>query len=409
MRTSSTKFCAGITQVQYGRHVANQRGGLNSRQIVAGLTTVAAIGIIIALAWWLIVPAADWLAHHDVGSAQGAALINARNNDRGSLLTLGAGIVAAGALVFTARNFLLSRRTLELTEQGQRRSFELTEQAQVTDRYTKAIEQLGSDKLDIRIGGIYALERIAHDSARDHPTIMEVLTTFIREHSREQQATGADSEKADQAKQADRQQPRAETQAALTVLARRDKEHDTRAINLAGANLAGADLTRASLAGADLAGADLTRASLRDADLACANLSGAEFTRAVLINADLGGANLLEATLTSANLGGANLVGAALANANLTSANLAAANLTRAIIIHASLTRAGLLDANLTDANLTGADLTAASLTRADLTRTNLLGANLTGANLIRATWNSRYMVEGWELDRDGRLQPTGN
>jgi hypothetical protein len=26
----------------------------------------------------------------------------------------------------------------------------------VTDRYTKAIEQLGSDKLDVRIGGIYA-------------------------------------------------------------------------------------------------------------------------------------------------------------------------------------------------------------------------------------------------------------
>jgi len=38
---------------------------------------------------------------------------------------------------------------------------ELTEQGQITDRYTKAVEQLGSDKLDVRIGGIYALERIA--------------------------------------------------------------------------------------------------------------------------------------------------------------------------------------------------------------------------------------------------------
>jgi len=40
------------------------------------------------------------------------------------LLTLGAGLFAAGALLFTARNFTLSR------------------EAQVTDRYTKAIEQL---------------------------------------------------------------------------------------------------------------------------------------------------------------------------------------------------------------------------------------------------------------------------
>jgi hypothetical protein len=80
-------------------------------------------------------------------------------------LTLGAGLAAAGALWFTTRNFTLSRRTFELTEQGQ-----------VTDRYTKAIEQLGSDKLDVRIGSIYALERVARDSARDHPTVMEVLT-----------------------------------------------------------------------------------------------------------------------------------------------------------------------------------------------------------------------------------------
>ncbi|MGH3218423.1 MAG: hypothetical protein ACRDPY_06785 [Streptosporangiaceae bacterium] len=39
----------------------------------------------------------------------------------------------------------------------------------MTDRYTKAIEQLGHDKLDVRIGGIYALERIARDSAKGHP------------------------------------------------------------------------------------------------------------------------------------------------------------------------------------------------------------------------------------------------
>jgi len=56
----------------------------------------------------------------------------------------------------------------------------------VADRYTKAIEQLGSDKFDVRIGGIYALERIARDSARDHPTVMDVLAAFIREHSHEQ-------------------------------------------------------------------------------------------------------------------------------------------------------------------------------------------------------------------------------
>jgi hypothetical protein len=129
----------------------------------------------LAFVWWLFVAAADWIAHDDVGSVSGPLHETAVDNARGRLLTLGAGLFAAGALVFTARNFTLSRRTLQVTEQGQ-----------VTDRYTKAIEQLGSKELDVRIGGIYALERIARDSARDHPTVIEVLSAFIRQHSHEQ-------------------------------------------------------------------------------------------------------------------------------------------------------------------------------------------------------------------------------
>jgi hypothetical protein len=81
------------------------------------------------------------------------------------LLTLGAGVFAAGALIFTARNFTLSRRTVELTRQ----TFELTEQGQVTERYTRASERLGSDKLDVQIGSIYGLERIRRTISRGVP------------------------------------------------------------------------------------------------------------------------------------------------------------------------------------------------------------------------------------------------
>ena len=105
------------------------------------------------------------LARHDVGSAKPALLQTARDAARGRLLTLGAGLVAGAALVFTALNFNLLRRNSEQTDQWRRRTHELAERGQVTDRFTKAIEQLGSDKLDVRIGGIYALERIARDSA----------------------------------------------------------------------------------------------------------------------------------------------------------------------------------------------------------------------------------------------------
>src|SRR5438445_2853933 len=55
-----------------------------------------------------------------------------------------------------------------------------TQEGHITDRFNKAIEHLGSDQLAKRLGGIYALERIARDSERDHWPIMEILTADVR-------------------------------------------------------------------------------------------------------------------------------------------------------------------------------------------------------------------------------------
>jgi hypothetical protein len=64
------------------------------------------------------------------------------------------------------------------------RRVSVAHEGQITERFTRAVDQLGSDKLEIRLGGIYALERIAKDSAdKDHWTIMEILTAFVRERS----------------------------------------------------------------------------------------------------------------------------------------------------------------------------------------------------------------------------------
>src|SRR5208282_4194771 len=76
------------------------------RWLVSG---IAGVVLALAITWALFVPAADWLAHHDVGSATGSLHETAVDNARGRLLALGAGLFAAAALVFTARNFTLSR------------------------------------------------------------------------------------------------------------------------------------------------------------------------------------------------------------------------------------------------------------------------------------------------------------
>ena len=72
---------------------------------------------------------------------------------------------------FTAWTLRISQKTLRVTQEGH-----------ITERFTKAIEHLGDkDHLMIRLGGIYALERIARDSDKDHWPIMEVLTAYVRD------------------------------------------------------------------------------------------------------------------------------------------------------------------------------------------------------------------------------------
>ena len=53
----------------------------------------------------------------------------------------------------------------------------------ITESFAKAVEQLGDDKLEVRLGGIYTLERIARESERDYWPIMETLTAYVRERA----------------------------------------------------------------------------------------------------------------------------------------------------------------------------------------------------------------------------------
>ena len=59
----------------------------------------------------------------------------------------------------------------------------IAQEGQITERFTRAIDQLGNPNLEIRLGGIYALERISNESKKDYWPIMEILTAYIRKNS----------------------------------------------------------------------------------------------------------------------------------------------------------------------------------------------------------------------------------
>lgn len=145
-----------------------------------------------------------WLARHDPGSAREPRRETARDAARGRVLALGAGLLAA--LAFTARTVARSR------------------QRRVTGRCATAVEQLGSEELDVRISGICALERVARGSPADHAAVMETLAAFIREHSRPRWPPP------DPAGQVRERRLRPDVQAAMTAIGRRLAERDSRPI-----------------------------------------------------------------------------------------------------------------------------------------------------------------------------------
>ena len=153
--------------------------------------------------------------------------------------------------------------------------------------------------------------------------------------------------------------------------------------NLQGADLSGAYLQGADLSDAKLEGADLSFANLQGADLSDANLQGADLMYAYLQGAYLRNTNLQGAYLSDAKLEGADLRDAKLEGADLRNTKLQGAYLRNANLQGAYLRNANLQGADLRDAKLEGADLRNANLQGANLKHANLQGAIITSTNLI--------------------------
>jgi Pentapeptide repeats (8 copies) len=196
----------------------------------------------------------------------------------------------------------------------------ITEQGQITDRYNAAVENIGNASLDVRLGGIYALQRIMQDSPRDQPTVVSVLSAYIRTHAPQPKSLKVAPDI-----------PLSDVDAALRVLGGRNVSHDgSTRVDLYDTYLSGANLDDMNLSDAVLSKSDLSGTQMTKMKLSHANLSGVNLNNANLSDTDLSGANLNGAYLVDADLSGANLSGADLVNANLGGADLRGANLSGA-------------------------------------------------------------------------------
>nr|WP_249200509.1 pentapeptide repeat-containing protein [Thetidibacter halocola] len=144
--------------------------------------------LVLALLFLGAIAAAFGVIWHTVTNAFGTAAT-------GPSLGAGAMIAALLGAPFVIWATVLKQKTVEFQKEGH-----------ITDRINKAVEMLGAEKtvkrdgnertvpnIEVRIGALLSLERIAQDSTaydkgRDHVRVMEILCAYVRENAKAEDA-----------------------------------------------------------------------------------------------------------------------------------------------------------------------------------------------------------------------------
>jgi hypothetical protein len=257
------------------------------RRLVGLVVVVTVVGGVVLGGCIAVAP--GWIVHHDLGSRAASALsaadrLKAINDVRGTLLQGLAALVALGGVALGA---VVTLRQVRVSREGH-----------VIDLFTKAIEQLSSDQVAVRHGGVYAMEQIAETAPHYRGHVAALLASFVR-----QQAPWPPT-RPPQEVDAERQRYtgglRDDVGGAMAALSRRTMilpgtGIELEKVDLRGADLADQNLSRFCFAGSNLDGATLTRCDLSQATLTDASLKHADLTGATLTGADLTGADFTEA------------------------------------------------------------------------------------------------------------------
>lgn len=177
----------------------------------------------------------------------------------------------------------------------------LTADGQITERFSRAVEQLSSThekeapNIEARVGALHALERISKDSLTDHLAVTAVICAYVRMNTSSSRRESRD---------ANPTAMRIDIDTALNALFdRRSKSlHNVEIQKNFFCNLSGLCLPKARLVQAKLWWVDFEGADLRES-----NLTGAYLTNACLNQADLRKACLAGCHLDGCTLRGTDL------------------------------------------------------------------------------------------------------
>lgn len=331
-----------------GSSDGGRRGRRGPRAAVVVL--VGAVGLVVLGVVFVFVPGV--VVDHDLSGARVAPQdrLSAVNDVRTTLLQVVGGLVVLFGAYATWRQLRVSQEGLRAAQLGY-----------VTDRFSRAVDQLGSDKQDVRIGGLHALWQIGEQSARDREAVLSIQAAYLRSHLPWAVAGPGSSgdESINDVASLETRAPDAQVAlTALGVLCQHPRENPW--LNLSSTDLRRADcdglwlpeinFDRACMEAAGFYHANLTQSSLVSVNLRHANFTTALLRRARCVLADLRGAKLVMADLRDTDFTGT----------DLREANLRKADARSAVFRDADLRMADLRGTDLSTADLAGAELTGA-------------------------------------------------
>jgi len=257
-----------------------------------------------------------------------------------------------------------------------RKNTEIAESRLITERFSKAVEQLADkDRQAVRLGGIYSLERIAKNSPDDHWTVIEVLTSFVRDQS---PVTDNSSN----------EEISTEIQAILDVISRRNTgaETEENSINLCGTNLPHANFYKAKLIRIYFLGANFYKSNFTKAELNGVVLLGAKLDCAVFSEAKLFAVSLDRARMASARLHNAEIYRSKLNNANFYQSSFIEAKIEFTSAHETDFTEADFTQSSLLGCDLSGSNFEGAKFEKTDISGSIFLKAqNLTVEQILKA------------------------
>lgn len=288
---------------------------------------------VVLIGGWLAIQNWDWLSS-DVWNWFGAASNGEGRQETNSTTLRNIGLVVAGivALPLAVWRSIVAQRQAQTAQQGL-----------LNERYQQGAEMLGNEVLSVRLGGVYALQRLAEEHPEQyHVQIMRLFCAFARyptkDRSLEQKPIAVKSvpslrQDVDAVMQA------IKLRSPISIALERDEEFKL-------------DFSYTDLRNMILWGADLSAATFVGANLSGAHFGETELTSAVFLGADLSEASFVRMSLS------------------------------RTWLVHSVLTGSYLVDVSLIGANLADADLSRATLERVDLSRTSFYRAVMSGAYL---------------------------